>query len=298
MQRSRFLGYVAYPLLTLSLPFGSQLFAQIGGAPPQTGSAPQNPAPPAAAPDAAPDATPPLAPPTAPSDPLAQPQTGSQAGSQSSSQSAAPGYPNEADRARLAREAQERVRARRQQRTQAVIQDTYSHKYDVYFGYVWQRFRPGSSLQHVTEYGWNAGITDYIRPKLGITADFRGYYGNAYVGNNPFAHFKPFISNYSVMAGPQYRFIQGKTWGVSGQVLAGVTRNLFYADSNNTPGTLVGLYPNEWRFAAAAGVPVDYNLGPGLAIRITPTYYFTNFGGEMQNNLGFGAGAVYRFGRR
>lgn len=294
MQRSKLPGYVAYPVLALSLTFGSQLFAQAAGTPSPNGGAPQNPAPSAAAPETAPDTTPPLAPPAPSPDPLAQPQPGSQ----SNSQSAPPGYPNEADRARLAREAQERVRARRQQRTEAVIQDTYSHKYDAYFGYVYLRFRPGSSLQHVTEYGWNAGLTDYIRPKLGITADFRGYYGNAYVGNNPYALFKPFISNYSVMAGPQYRLVERKTWGVSGQVLAGVTRNLFYGDSNNFPGTLLGLYPNEWRFAAAAGVPVDYNLGPGLAIRVTPTYYFTNFGGETQSNLGFGAGAVYRFGRR
>jgi hypothetical protein len=286
MHRSRFLGYLAYPLLTFFSPLSAHLIAQAAGTPQNQAPAPSDATP-------APDTSQPLGPPPAPVDPLARQQQ-----QQSNSQSNPQSYPNEQDRIRLAREAQARVRARRQQRTQAVIQDTYSHKYDAYFGYGYLRFRPGSALQHVTEYGWNIGITDYIRPKLGITGDFRGYYGNAYVGNNPYARFEPFISNYSIMGGPQYRFIEGKTWGVSGQVLAGITRSLFDGDSSGFPGTLLGLYPNQWRFAAAVGAPVDYNLGPGLAVRITPTYYFTNFGGEAQNNLGFTAGAVYRFGRR
>jgi hypothetical protein len=286
MHRSRFLGYVAYPLLTFFSPLSAHLIAQAAGTPQN-----QAPAPPESAP--APDTSQPLGPPPAPIDPLARQQQ--QSNSQSNPQQS---YPNEQERIRLAREAQARVRARRQQRTQAVIQDTYSHKYEAYFGYGYLRFRPGSALQHVTEYGWNIGITDYIRPKLGITADFRGYYGNAYVGNNPYARFKPFISNYSIMGGPQYRFVERKSWGVSGQVLAGITRSLFDGDSSGFPGTLLGLYPNQWRFAAAVGAPVDYNLGPGLALRLTPTYYFTNFGGEAQNNLGFTAGATYRFGRR
>jgi hypothetical protein len=286
MHRSRFLGYVAYPLFTFFSPLSAHLIAQAAGTPQN-----QAPAPPESAP--APDTSQPLGPPPAPIDPLARQQQ--QSNSQSNPQQS---YPNEQERIRLAREAQARVRARRQQRTQAVIQDTYSHKYEAYFGYGYLRFRPGSALQHVTEYGWNIGITDYIRPKLGITADFRGYYGNAYVGNNPYARFKPFISNYSIMGGPQYRFVERKSWGVSGQVLAGITRSLFDGDSSGFPGTLLGLYPNQWRFAAAVGAPVDYNLGPGLAVRVTPNYYFTNFGGEAQNNLGFTAGAVYRFGRR
>ncbi len=272
MQRSNSLGYLAYPLLTLSF-LGAALTLHAQDAP----AAPQQ------APAAQPD----------------QPQQPDAAPPNSSSQT--PNYPNEQERVRLAREAQGRVQARRQQRVQAVIQDTYSHKFDVYFGYAYLRMRPGHSLQHVTEYGWNAGITEYIRPKLGITGDFRGYYGTAYTGNNPgnngFTFFKPFISNYSVMAGPQYRFVEGKTWGVSGQVLAGGSRTLFQGDSEGFPGTLLGLYPSEWSFSAAAGVSVDYNLGPGLAVRITPTYYLTRFGGDTQHNLGFTAGMNYRFGR-
>ena len=87
---------------------------------------------------------------------------------------------------------------------QATIKDTYSHKYEIYFGYSYLRMRPGHFLQHANEYGWNAGITRYFTPKFGVSADLRGYYKSVYVGNNPYALYQPFISNYSAMVGPQY----------------------------------------------------------------------------------------------
>ena len=271
----------------------------------QTTENPQS-APPAQNP--APEQTEPIQPltPTQPTpltrDPLGQAQQQQGGASSSSPQT---NYPNEQDRIRLAREAQARVRARREQRTQAAIQDTYSHKYDLYFGYVFSRVRPGHDLQHVNEYGWNVGVTRYLNQKLGVTADLRGQYVNAYTGfvrsqipsgGTLQGAFKPFISNYSVMAGPQYYVKQRKNYAISGQVLAGVTYNIFNATSAGLSGTYVGLYPNATRFTAAAIVPVDTNLGPGLAFRIAPTYQLTTWGGDVQHNLGFTIALNYRFG--
>ena len=82
---------------------------------------------------------------------------------------------------RLAQEAQARIRARRAQRTQRVIEDTYSHKFEAYGGGGYTRFRPGSTLQHVNESAWNGGLTDYLWGRLGLTADLRGYYGTAFI---------------------------------------------------------------------------------------------------------------------
>ena len=265
--------------------------AQTTGNPPQSAPPAQSPAP-----DTETQPTPlqPAQPTPLTRDPLSQAQQ--QQGNSSSQPQT--NYPNEQERIRLAREAQERVRARRAARTEATIKDTYSHRYDIYFGYTYLRIRPGHNLQHANEYGWNAGITRYFNPKLGITADLRGYYKSVYVGNNPYALFQPFISNYSVMVGPQYSLRQRKSYAVSGVVLAGVTRNLFYGNSAGFPGTLVGLYPNATRFTAAAAVPVDINLGPGLAFRIAPDYDLTTWGGDVQHNLGFTLGLNYRFGRQ
>jgi hypothetical protein len=291
MQCSKSLGYLAYPLLTFSLFAALCTQAQTTGNPTQSAPPAQNPAP-----DTESQPTPlqPTQPTPLTRDPLSQAQQ--QQGNSSSAPQA--NYPNEQERIRLAREAQERVRARRAARTAAAVKDTYSHKYDIYFGYAYLRMRPGHFLQHANESGWNAGITRYFNPKLGVTADLRGYYKSVYVGNNPYSLFQPFISNYSVMVGPQYFVRQRKGYAVSGQVLAGVTRNLFYADSAGHPGSLVGLYPNQTRFTAAAAVPVDINLGPGLAFRIAPNYDLTTWGGDIQHNLGFTVALNYRFGRQ
>jgi len=64
------------------------------------------------------------------------------------------------------------------------------------------------------------------------------------------------------------------------------------------PGSLIGLYPNSTVFNLSVGAPLDYNLGPGLALRVSPTYLLSDYGSELQHNKGFTAGVVYRFGRR
>ena len=294
MQCSKSLGYLAYPLLTFLLVAALSMQAQTTNNPPQS-------APPAQSPDTDVQPTPlqPTTPAPVTRDPLSQAQQ-EQGSSASQPQR---NYPNEQERVRLAREAQERVRARREARTQAAIKDTYSHKYEIYFGYAYLRMRPGHDLQHANESGWNAGITRLFSPKFGVSADLRGYYKSVYVGNNPYSLFQPFISNYSVMVGPQYYVRQKKSYAISGQVLAGVTHNLFDATSAGQPGYLVGLYDNGTRFTAAAVLPVDVNLGPGLALRIAPDYNLTTWadhtrGTDYQHNLGFMLGLNYRFGRQ
>jgi hypothetical protein len=258
MHRSHRLGYLAYPLLCFLLLAASQLRAQ-DATPPAQQTAPPSDVPPQAAP--------------------VQDQSPEQ-------------------RAKVLREAQARVRARRQRRTAQVVQDTYSHKFELYFGGGYLRFRPGHSLQHATEGGWNVGVTDYFGPRLGVTADFRGYYGTAYTGNNLIAIHNPSISQYTFLAGPQYRIVKGPRLAVSAQVLGGAGHGNFDTGIGGFPASLIGLYPNATVFNVSAGVPIDYNLGPGLAIRVTPTYLLTDYGSELQHNKGFTMGIVYRFGRQ
>ncbi len=297
MHCSKSLGYLAYPLVIFCLLAASPSQAQTASDPAQAAAPAQSPTQPPPAPDS---------PATGGTDtPPPQPAASASAPQEN--------RPSPQDRVRLAREAQERVRARREKRLQAAIQDTYGHKYEVYFGYAYLRARPGHNLQHTTEYGWNAGITEFFRPKLGVSADFRGYYSNAFTGNglgrppagagpDPSSPvqglFRPFISNYAVQVGPQYYFRRHKDYAISGQVLAGVTRTLFFANSSNLPGRLVGLYPNQTRFTISGIVPFDYNLGPGLAVRVAPTYNLTTWGGDIQHNFGFTLGVNYRFGRQ
>jgi hypothetical protein len=291
MQCSKSLGYLAYPLLTFFLASALSMQAQTTGDPQQSQPPAQSPAP---SDTTQPTPLTPTVPTPTTRDPISQAQQQQQSGN-SGSQS---NYPNEQERVRLAQEAQARVRARREARTAATIKDTYSHKYEIYFGFNYLRIRPGHDLQHANEYGWNAGMTRLFNPKLGVSLDLHGYYKSVYVGNNPYGLFQPFVSNYSILAGPQYWVRQRKNYAVSFQGLAGVTRNLFNANSTGTPGTYVGLYPNATKFAAAAVMPVDFNLSPGLAVRIAPIYHLTTWGSDVQHNLGFTTGITYRWGRQ
>ncbi len=208
----------------------------------------------------------------------------------------APQTPGE--RAQILRDAQSRVQARRRLREQAIEQDTYSHKYEVYVGGGYLRFRPGTNLQHNTNAAWNAGVTEWIRPKLGITGDVRGYYGTAITNNFEYQVYKPSISQYTFMAGPQYRFYQSQRWSWNAQVLAGVAHGNFSTGLGALHGADVGLYPDGNKLAVSVGAAVDYNLSPALAVRLMPGYLLTDYGSEFQHNLGFTAGIVYRWGRR
>ncbi len=215
-----------------------------------------------------------------------------------SQDSAAPPPQSQGERAKILRDAQARVNARRRLREEAIVQDTYSHKYELYAGGGYLRFRPGTNLQHNTEAAWNAGITEWVRPKLGITADARGYYGTAITDNFAFQVFKPSISQYTFMAGPQYRFYQSQHWDWNAQVLAGIAHGNFSTGLGSLQGAPVGLYPDGNKLAVSIGAAVDYNLSPALAVRLMPNYLLTNFGSDFQENLGFTVGVVYRWGRQ
>jgi hypothetical protein len=222
-----------------------------------------------------------------------QSQTPTDVQSQSQTQTQSP-----EQRTEVLREAQLRVKARRKLRIQQIIQDTYSHQYETYFGGGYLRFHPGAILQKMNEAAWNVGITDYEWGKLGITADFRGYYGTTFTYVNPFQVFSPSISQYTFLAGPQRRFFEGQHWAWTGFALAGVGHGNFGTGTGGLPPTLIGLYPDGNSFNLSVGASVDYNLGPALALRLSPNYLMSRYGSETQNNLGFNAGVVYRFGRQ
>jgi len=201
-------------------------------------------------------------------------------------------------RVEVLRAARARIRARHQQRVRHIIQNTYTHQYEAYFGGGYIRFRPGHSLQKNSEADWNVGITDYFHGHLGATADFRGYYGTTFANVNQYQVFTPSISQYTFMAGPQYRFFEGQHWGWSAYVLAGIGHGNFGTGTGGLPATLIGLYPDGNALNLTPGASVDYNLGPGLAVRLSSVYLMSRYGGDTQNNLGFNMGMVYRFGRQ
>jgi hypothetical protein len=187
--------------------------------------------------------------------------------------------------------------ANRKARIERTIQETYSHKYELFAGGGYLRFRSGQYLQRNNEVTWATSGTYYLNSKLGIVADVRGAYGNAKVGNTIYNIPNPLITEYTFMGGPSYRFYAKQKYAASAHVLAGYTLGNFDGGTKGIPAPSLGLWPTSNRAVFSAGVNLDYNFYPNLAFRLTPTYVGTNFGGTIQNNLGVNAGIVYRFGR-
>jgi hypothetical protein len=199
---------------------------------------------------------------------------------------------------------QARIRARREQRRAAAIHDVYDHRYEVFIGAGYLRFTPGSVLQRLNEFNWDGGFTRYYNERLGVTVDGRGYFGTAFIepqqGDPPAGNAgqtKPSISQYAALIGPTYRFYMEPKYSLSGRVMGGYARGNFTSDTNGF-GTLGVLYENSSTFGVSASVIGEYNVAPNLGVRVAPEYYATGFGSSVQNNLGFTAGLVFRFGKQ
>lgn len=193
--------------------------------------------------------------------------------------------------------------ANRRARIAREIQDTYSHKWEIAGGGGYLRFRPGKYLRKNNEVTFFGSASYYLNPRFSILGDAHGAYGNAKIGNTIFNLPNPQISQYTFTAGPQYRFYADRKFAASVFGTAGVGYGKFASGSKNIPPDLLGIWSTPWRAAFTAGVNLDYNLYPNLAVRFAPTYIGTTFSGKtisggVQNNLGFNIGLVYRLGRQ
>lgn len=195
---------------------------------------------------------------------------------------------------------QARIKARREKRRADAIHEAYGHLYDAYAGFGYLRFTLPSPLQRVNETAWDAGVTRYRSDRLGITVDGRGLYGTAYVYNNVTNIWTPTISEYAVQAGPIYRFYIQPKYAISGRVMGGFAYGNFAGGTSGNPdvSSTLHLYPNGSTYAFSASVIGEYNLSPGLSVRLAPEYFATGFGSALQNNLGFTAGISYRWGKQ
>ncbi len=196
---------------------------------------------------------------------------------------------------------QARIRARRAQRRAQAIHDVYSHLYELHTSMGYLRWTPGKTLQRVTLYAWDTGLTRYYSERLGVTLDGRGYYGSPFVGINSVTNSaitNPAVSIYSFLGGPTYRFVTEPKYAVSGQVMAGYAQGNFSGDLNGFPPQSFGLYPNGGTFIISVSAPLDYHVSPNISLRIAPEYVATGFGSSMQNSLGFTGGFVFRFGKQ
>jgi hypothetical protein len=202
---------------------------------------------------------------------------------------------------------QARIRMRRAQRRATAIHDSYDHLFETYVGMGYLRFQPGANLQRTTFYGWNTGLTRYYSERFGINVDARGYYGIAYTGlqfsngstsGTNGSDTRPKISEYNVMAGPTYRFITDPRFSISGRALAGFALGNFSGDTNGLGSTNFGIWPDTTTYAVAGSLIGQWNVSPGVSLRLAGEDLLTGFGSTTQNSFGFTGGFVYRFGKQ
>jgi hypothetical protein len=199
------------------------------------------------------------------------------------------------------RRARRETNASRQARVARTIEDTYSHRYEVFGGGGYERFRPGEYLKKNNEINWAANTTYYFSPKLGIVGSAQGSFGWAKTYSDTLiTDYVPRaqINEYFFMAGPSYRFYAKEKFAVSAQAQAGVGWGIFGGGSKGELPQDLGIWPEAVRPSYSLAISGDYNFYPNLALRVTPQYIGTTFGGKYQNNLGFNAGILYRFGKR
>jgi hypothetical protein len=192
----------------------------------------------------------------------------------------------------------------------------YDNKYEIYGGLGFSHFKSGPQLAA----GANLGGFDvqgiwWLRKRLGATANLRGYYGTQGVNPNPYGVSGPFVFEHLFLGGVTYRLIAREHAALSAHALAGGSDGIFSHALGTAPvfGTPVqprdvGMYNDGLGFASAIGGSLDLNRSPRLALRISPDWIMTRYGGygtpssvpsafvtHSQNEFAISVGIIYRF---
>jgi hypothetical protein len=191
----------------------------------------------------------------------------------------------------------------------------YDNKYEVYGGAGFRHFMAGPQLAAGANLGgFDVRGTWWWKKRLGPTVSVRGYYGTQGVNPNPYRVTGPFVFEHMFMGGGTYRLLSGEHALLSAHVLAGGADGVFDHALGRAPLTGVavqprdvGLYQSGMTFASAVGGSLDLNRSPRLALRISPEWIYTRYGGygtpsnvpsklvtQSQSEFGISVGIVYR----
>ena len=157
---------------------------------------------------------------------------------------------------------------------------------EIFGGATVSNMKPANNYNSLTTSGWSASITGYPVRRVGLTADFAGYYGTVRPASSSTSQSKFDVRQYSFMAGPQLRLFR-----------KGPLETRFRATFGAAHGYVPGYYSlDKTKFAALFGTNFDFNVSRRVALRFSPGLYLTQFGGETQRNFRFSIGPVFRFG--
>jgi hypothetical protein len=110
------------------------------------------------------------------------------------------------------------------------LQQATARPIEVFAGYRDAAMKPVNDSNRSTLSGWSSSITLYPLYRLGITADFAGYYGTTSPtlvanGNGAMVSLAPVSTRqHSFMAGPQVRLLRKSRFETSFRALVGTAR--------------------------------------------------------------------------
>jgi hypothetical protein len=193
----------------------------------------------------------------------------------------------------------------------------YDNKYEIYGGLGFSHFKSGPALAA----GANLGGFDvqgiyWLTGRLGATANLRGYYGTQGVNPNQYNIGGPFVFEHLFLGGATYRLIAGEHASLNAHAMVGGGYGIFSHALGNNPFPPfnavqprdVGMYNDGLGLATTIGGSLDLNRSPRLALRISPDWIMTRYGGygtpstipsqfitHSQNEFGISVGILYRF---
>lgn len=183
---------------------------------------------------------------------------------------------------------------------------TYNNRFEAYGGLAYSHFNAGPSLLQ----GANLGGLDlqgawFLTHKWAAAANVRGYAGTSGAAPNIYGIKGPFVSEFMVLGGPEYRVASNQHASLTLHALAGGSYGYFSSDLKDgslkiKPG-VVGFYDDQFAFGSAIGGSIDLNRSPRLAFRISPDAILTDYSSsgksDFKEQFGLSVGLIYRFGR-
>jgi hypothetical protein len=185
---------------------------------------------------------------------------------------------------------------------QVVVADDnfhYDNSWELSAGLAYAALPSGPTILPRAELpGLNVAATQWLLPRWGVTADYRGYAGVGNTNVNPYTVNSPLAVENFFSVGGEYRWIRTPAIAISPQLLGGGGFGTFnlHVPNGVTNGQL-GIYPNGATFDVIGGANIDFNTSSGLGVRVSPNAIVTDFNGDLRTSFSITAGVVWRYGR-
>ena len=134
--------------------------------------------------------------------------------------------------------------------------------------------------RYIPAYGFEANVTHYFSKRVGLSADFSGYYRKA-TARVADTLFRANHSIYYVLGGPQAKVVSGHRASVFVHALAGAARtNVSYREIGN-PGPITA-NDSSTRFAMALGGGIDVRISSRISARVFQLDYVPMLGKDRR----------------